>query len=119
MTRAGTPAAMTLSGSGFVTTAPAATMVPLPTSASTIAPVPIQRRADRDHAPFATLFAYWPGRIVEVVRLSSGRNLHIGREQHVAFEVNQTELAARANIDVFVENGVHLREERSELNQGR
>src|SRR5262249_12971116 len=43
-TCAGTPAAITLSGSGRVTTAPAPTIVSRPTSARTIAPLPI-------HAP--------------------------------------------------------------------
>src|SRR5258708_5620049 len=43
-TFAGTPAAMTLSGSGFVTTAPAPTTVLAPTSAMTTAALPI-------HAP--------------------------------------------------------------------
>src|SRR3954470_19457738 len=41
-TRAGTPAAITLSGSAFVTTDPAPTTVLAPTSDRTTAPAPIQ-----------------------------------------------------------------------------
>jgi hypothetical protein len=43
--RAGTPAAMTRSGRGLVTTAPAPTIVPRPTSAITTAALPIQAPA--------------------------------------------------------------------------
>lgn len=42
---AGMPAAITRAGSGLVTTEPAPTMLPAPTSASTIAPLPIQAPA--------------------------------------------------------------------------
>src|SRR5438093_607470 len=45
ITRAGTPAAITSAGSGRVTTAPAPTTVPLPTSARTTALLPIQAPA--------------------------------------------------------------------------
>src|SRR5262245_34748308 len=49
MTFPGTPAATTLSGMGEVTTAPAPTMELVPTSAMTIAPLPIH-----DPAPIRT-----------------------------------------------------------------
>ena len=101
--RAGTPAAITRSGSGRVTTAPAPTIVSRPTSASTTALLPIQLPAPMRTSRSAPGCSRIGADEIGAVRMRAARDVHAGREQHVALEVHVPEMAARSDVDVLVD----------------
>ena len=67
----------------------------------------------------AALLADRPRRVVKVVRLAAGRDLHVRGQQHIALEVDEAELTPRADVHVLVQHRAGLREQRAELHQRR
>jgi hypothetical protein len=55
--------------------------------------------------------------LARAVSMASARDVDAGAEQHVAFEVNQTQRTTRPDVGSFVETSLALGEERAERNR--
>jgi len=63
----------------------------------------------------AVLLAHRHARIVGSVSTCPAGHVHTGGEQHVALEMDQAEMAARADVDLLVDDRSRLREDGPEL----
>jgi hypothetical protein len=71
--------------------------------------------ADRDQPTLAALLADRPLGIVEIVARATRRNVDARPDEHIALEVHEPEVTARAHIDVLVKPRTRLREQRAEV----
>src|SRR5690242_19898155 len=76
-------------------------------------------RTDRDHGPRAGLLADRRTGVVESVCPSSARHVDARPDQHVPLQVDEAEVAPRADVHVLVDDRARLREERTEADLSR
>ena len=109
--RAGTPAAITSSGIGLVTTEPApTTRVPANVGEDDRGAPDPAPRADADHRRDAFLFANRDGRIIGAMSPCPARDMDASSDEHIALQMHQSEVASRSHVDVFLEDSAGLRE---------
>ena len=75
--------------------------------------------ADANETACPGLVADGDIQIVDAVSVAAARDVDAGSEQHVPFEVYESELATRTDIDVLIKARTCLTEEAAKLNRGR